>query len=273
VSVLDVTNCRKLRDLSPLRGLPLNTLGIGHTGVSDLSPLAGMPLRSLWMADTPVKDLSPLRRLPLKTLYMDKCPLPLDVTPLAEVADLEEVILPENATGVKALQSLPRLRRISYTFDLKAGRPACDKSDFWRQYDELNWLQALRSAGIPLAATQLPDGTWKLAITDAAFAELDLLKAAPISQLFLQGTSVTKLQPLLTLPLRRLRLDATPCSDVSVLAALSTLESLVLPRGAKDLEPLKAHRGLKRLAYDADAAGEPALEAPAFWEALRKDHR
>jgi serine/threonine-protein kinase len=57
-----------LKDLAPLRGLPLRELSVHHSMVTDLRPLQGMPLENLDVGSTNVKDLSPLKGMSLKTL-------------------------------------------------------------------------------------------------------------------------------------------------------------------------------------------------------------
>jgi hypothetical protein len=56
-----------LYDISFLRGLKLQELGLSRTRVSDLTPLAGMPLLRLQISGTPVRDLTPLLKLPSPT--------------------------------------------------------------------------------------------------------------------------------------------------------------------------------------------------------------
>jgi hypothetical protein len=69
ISSLDLHKTR-VSDLSALRGMPLKTLVLCKSRVTDLSPLAGMALTSLKVSETGVSDLSPLRGLPLKTLWI-----------------------------------------------------------------------------------------------------------------------------------------------------------------------------------------------------------
>jgi serine/threonine protein kinase len=57
-----------LRDLRPLRGLPLIQLWVHQSDVDDLSPLQGMKLDLINITSTLVSDLSPLRGMPLKKL-------------------------------------------------------------------------------------------------------------------------------------------------------------------------------------------------------------
>jgi serine/threonine protein kinase/Leucine-rich repeat (LRR) protein len=71
----------KLYDLSPLQGLPLSNLSCDHTHVEDLGPLKGMPLVTLSCAATRVADLSPLKGMPLTILICSTTPV-ADLTPL-----------------------------------------------------------------------------------------------------------------------------------------------------------------------------------------------
>jgi eukaryotic-like serine/threonine-protein kinase len=64
-----------LVDLSPLRGLRLQSLSCQGTGVSDLSPLKGMPLRTLDVSGTRVSNLEPLHALPLRYLDISNTPV------------------------------------------------------------------------------------------------------------------------------------------------------------------------------------------------------
>jgi Leucine-rich repeat (LRR) protein len=63
----------KLSDLSPLHGMPLNTLVCAVNPIVDLSPLKGMPLTLLFLTNTGVKDLSPLQQMPLTQLSINNC--------------------------------------------------------------------------------------------------------------------------------------------------------------------------------------------------------
>jgi hypothetical protein len=79
-----------LSDLTFLKGLKLQELGLSRTRVSDLTPLLGMPLTSLQISGTPVRDLSPLLKLPLQRLECDRIPA-LDLTPLKTLRSLKTI--------------------------------------------------------------------------------------------------------------------------------------------------------------------------------------
>jgi hypothetical protein len=197
---------------------------------------------------------------------MDKCLQISDVSLIAKIATLEEVILPERAVGVEQLRdALPNLRLISYTYDLISGRPACNVTAFWREYHDLRWLAALRSTTVATEASQTADGTWNVSIEDSAFADVTVLKGARISELSLTGSGVSDVQPLTSLPLRRLRMDNTPGCDVGPLRSLIDLESIVLPTKAEGVEALRSLPKLKRIGYQVASDGQPTSTASAFW--------
>jgi serine/threonine protein kinase len=63
---LYLNNCVYLKDLSGLGGIKLQTLELnGCSRVEDLGPLTGMPLRSLALADTEIRSLAPLKGMSL----------------------------------------------------------------------------------------------------------------------------------------------------------------------------------------------------------------
>ncbi|MEI7591578.1 MAG: hypothetical protein WCJ49_09790, partial [Deltaproteobacteria bacterium] len=64
---LAISNNR-IRDLSPLKGLPLSELYANNTLVTTLDPLAGMPLRRLFVGGNHIPDLTPLAGMPLRSL-------------------------------------------------------------------------------------------------------------------------------------------------------------------------------------------------------------
>jgi hypothetical protein len=80
---------KKLTDLSPLRGLPVETLYCPNTQVADLSPLAGMPLTYLNLGGSmSISDVSPLESCKsLATLHIRST----KVTP-ADVAALQKAL-------------------------------------------------------------------------------------------------------------------------------------------------------------------------------------
>jgi hypothetical protein len=71
-----------VRDLSPLKGMPLTSLNLRACPVQDLEPLRGMPLTSLELGLTPVRDLSPLKGTKVTSLLLHNCTQLRDLSPL-----------------------------------------------------------------------------------------------------------------------------------------------------------------------------------------------
>ena len=129
---LDV-NAGKVSDLTPLQGMPLRHLGLSFNyDLRDLSPLAGLPLERLYLtACGKVTSLEPLRGLSLKRLELTGCST-LDLRPLADCRDLEQIELPKSVTHLEALRALPKLARIRWEAHGDALLPA---AQFWSDYD------------------------------------------------------------------------------------------------------------------------------------------
>ena len=145
-----------IKDLAPLRGLPIKHLNLSGTGVADLEPLRGMPLqklditglnvqnievlrgmpfRDLAIAHTQVKDFEPLRGMPLVVLHLRGCSLK-DVGFLADFPDLEEIELPDDkVANLERLRSRPKLRYLSSGWNPVTNHPAQTVAEFWKEYD------------------------------------------------------------------------------------------------------------------------------------------
>jgi serine/threonine protein kinase len=92
-----------IRDLAPLRGLPLTSLSIVWcTNLTDLAPLQGMSLRQLAVAECPVSDLTPLKGMPLVRLNLNDTRVS-DIRALKGMP-LEELVL--SGTGVSDISPL-----------------------------------------------------------------------------------------------------------------------------------------------------------------------
>ena len=86
-----------ISDLSPLRGLPLDQLGISYNPVSDLRPLAGMVELANFHCDRcQISDISPLAGLTRLTFLDLNNNYIRSIEPLRRVNDLAEVYLSDN---------------------------------------------------------------------------------------------------------------------------------------------------------------------------------
>ncbi len=216
-----------VRDLSPLAGMPLENVLLISTAVSDLTALRGAKLKILDITNTAVRSLEPLRGQPLVVLHLTGTLVtsldPVGDAPvsyleisshvdlaslrqrrlralhapgitvdhpevLAEMADLEDVVLPSNFFDPSLLRKLPRLQSIDFTY---TGGPTMTAADFFRQYDAPE-VQAVRAA---LAKAGLKEVPLKYVKVDPATGHLRVI---------LDGLSILDLTPLRGLPIKEL---------------------------------------------------------------------
>jgi serine/threonine protein kinase len=106
LTTLDLQYNKDLCDLRPLVGMPLTRLNLFATAVSDLTPLKDCPLEELHLAATNVTSLAAIRGLRLKKLVLNDTEV-MDLTPV-EGTPLE--VLEFGQTKVRDLRPLRRLR-------------------------------------------------------------------------------------------------------------------------------------------------------------------
>ncbi len=157
LKTLRLSRCPNLGDLSPLAGAPLEELNLLGTPVSDLSPLTGAPLRVLHAGVTLVSDLRPLRGMnleafscggrtvpltdigvlrgmPLRSVSFISAATLVDLRPLEDCRELEELMLPPNATDLGFLRHLPKLKYIVRRTAGEGDRTQT-AAEFWAEYD------------------------------------------------------------------------------------------------------------------------------------------
>jgi hypothetical protein len=193
-----------------------------------LAPLAGLPaLTQLEARGRGTVDLRPLARLPLTVLRLGRTGV-TDVAPLATVATLEDLELPENRVAdIAALAGLPALRCLNlFQTDVVDLTPV----------GTLPALGDLALGGVdtldlaPLAAARAL-GT--LDVQDTRIPSLEPISGlASLSSLTLRHCELPDLRPLGRLPaLRYLDLTRTRNADLAALAALPALRTLVIEDG------------------------------------------
>jgi hypothetical protein len=62
------SGCEKVRDLTPLKGMPLASLNLARSAVVDLTPHKGMPLTLLEVGGSEVSDLTPREGMQLESI-------------------------------------------------------------------------------------------------------------------------------------------------------------------------------------------------------------
>jgi Leucine-rich repeat (LRR) protein len=108
----------------------------------------------------------------------------------------------------------------------------------------------------------------RLVLIGGAVADLNPLRGMPLRSLVLAGPKFSDLSALKGLPLRELYLEGCPnVRDVAVLAEIPTLENVILPIKAQNIEVLRRSEKLQRLAFQRNADGsKPATTAEVFWK-------
>jgi hypothetical protein len=111
-------NGTKVKDFSPLKGMPLTRLALGGTKLRDLELVKGMPLKVLEFHDTKVTNLTPLKGMPLGVI----CQTPKNIT-----------------RGLDMLRDMKSLKTIG--IDRDQSRSA---AEFWERYDkgEFKWSRS-----------------------------------------------------------------------------------------------------------------------------------
>jgi len=283
----------RVTELGPLEGMALRALDLSDTLVNDLFVLAGMPLEEIALNGLFIESLDLLRGMPLRHLDLRGAQGDMDMANLAECRELEDVRLSKHAANIESLRGLPKLALLSLEGYREALIPA---EEFWAEFrPEMEAVGTarlrLKKAGISLGAQgsihRLPDRSVEVSVGNVAVSDLDFLRGLPVSRLSIYNTKVHDLSPLRGLPLKYLNAFMCPLTDleplrglplididlrsapVSSLAPLQdcpTLETIVLPRGARDVETLRALPRLRLLSYEADQTKFPNKTAGQFWK-------
>jgi hypothetical protein len=128
-----------LTDLSPLKGMPLESLALFAPEVGDLSALSGMPLKSLQLNSPEVRDLSALHGMPLETLWI-KADV-RDLSPLKELPLQNLFVDVERLAGnVEVVKGMKNLKRINHH----------EVESFWKEYEATHPPQTASPVSAPV---------------------------------------------------------------------------------------------------------------------------
>ncbi len=203
-----------ISDLSPLATMPLTKLDIHGTRVSDLSPLAGMPLQDLNIQYTGVSDLSALAEMPLELLIANHTKVS-DLSPLAELPLETLQCSMTHVTDLSPIAKLPlrhlAIRHTGVT-DLSPLKEMTSLRHLNLQQTPVTDLAPLK--GLPLE---------ELLLDWTKLNDLSALKGMPLKELTFQDTPVDDLAPLRGMPLTRLKGPVVPARDREILDSIETL--------------------------------------------------
>jgi hypothetical protein len=229
---LNLQGSKKVRDLSPLKGMPLKSLNLNGTAVAELSPLKGMPLTTLGLgkvyghAQNPcrnISDLSPLQGMQLEELTLFKCEKLRDLSPLKG--------MPLKSLNMQACEKVVDLSPLQ-------GMPLEELS--------LKWCSGIKDLS-PLKGMPLKDLGLDLC---TGISDLSPLKGLPLEKLALGACKgVSDISPLKGMPLKTINLGKSSVVDLSPLEGMA-LEyvNLTTPLPSPQ-SALSAFRGMKTLTY------------------------
>jgi hypothetical protein len=132
LTYLDLSFSPQVQDLTPLKGMPLTSLDLWNCDlVSDLTPLRGMPLTFFSTTSNRLTDLAPLQGMPLKILKFGHCAGIRDLTPLQDLnlTELHFSVGPISR-NIHQLRRMKSLRTI-----VLADHGTFTAADFWKRYD------------------------------------------------------------------------------------------------------------------------------------------
>jgi serine/threonine protein kinase len=224
----------KVRDLSPLKDMKLNTLVLAQCPlVADLTPLEGMPLTSLILFGCPaVKSLKGLEGMKLTVLNLDRVNIS-DLRPLQGMPLEVLVLLGEQIKDLEPLRGMPlETLRISWG-GMSSLEPLrgmkLKKLDLFNCH-ELQDLSPLH--GMPLE--------WlSLECYDSQVRDFEPLRGLPLQFLNLRSCAIRDLDVLRGMPLKEL--DLWACGNVSDLSPLRGMKLTKFSAGPNvtSLEPLR----------------------------------
>lgn len=255
--LVEVLNLWKsnVRDLGPLKGLPIRDLTIFGCPVSDLSALSGMPLEKAWIGATDVKDFSPLKGAPLKDLSL----FVSEVTDISFVAGmpLESLDLSVCASGrVTDLRPLKGMNLRTLQFGANTVTEGIEviramksleaingesPEDFWKKYDaDAPVRKRLAEAGVEFRSLYVSDkGTWSMEFSGDDIEDLSLLRGMPIVSIELFEAGIADFSPLRALKLTSLRLTESTKPDLSTLQGLPLNRLIIDSPQVDDVSSLK----------------------------------
>lgn len=125
-----------LKNLAPLRAMPLQKLSLQHASVKDYSPLQDLSITMLTLGKTTIKDLDFLENMPLETLDLRNSTV-INITALQSIHSLKYLYFNPRNVGTNWEESIKALSNIkvlatSYSEESSQQSPA----QFWINYNK-----------------------------------------------------------------------------------------------------------------------------------------
>jgi len=263
-----------LRDISPLRGLHLQSIDLQDNPVADLSSLAGMPLEDVILSTTQVADLSPLRGAPIKRLSLKDTPV-TDLTPLHGMPIASLDLFSVHVTDLSPLAGMPLATldiSDSPIVDLSAlqGLPLVQLSAGGSQITSLRGLAGMPLEVLDISSCQVSSleelrgmPLKRVSFFGNPVLDISPLRGLPLQWLDLAATRVTQLDALAGMPLEHLNLTGAPVQDLSPLARLPLITLEITDTRVTSLAPLSVSK-LQLVSIDRTGVSDlsPLAQAP-----------
>jgi Leucine-rich repeat (LRR) protein len=249
-----------LADISPLGGLPLESVYLGLTAVKDLSVLKGMPLKRLSVPHTLVTDLAPLRQAALRVVNLAGTPVrhvdALRGMPLVSLDLSDTRIMDCEVVRGMPLESLNLCGTQVRDISVLGGMPLRELYLAGTRVFNFRPLQGLRLSRLGLTGCQIRDLSVlagmplkSLDVRDTGVNDITPLRGMPVTDLCLAETGVRDISGLEGMPLRRLDLSGCRVDDIAVLRGMPLQDLDLGGTGVSDLGSL-AGMDLTRLNID-----------------------
>ena len=241
---------KNISDLSPLKGMPIERIGLNETQVTDLSPLKGMPIRIIYLNGTQITDLSPLKGMPINNIVLGHSTVS-DLSPLKGMPIRIIYLSGTQITDLSPLKGMP-IEEINLSntqvADLSPlkGMPIEEIGLNETQVTDLRPLKGMPIRIIYLSGTQITDLSplkgmpiKSILLAYTKVTDLSPLKGMPIRIIYLSGTQITDLSPLKGMPIEEIDLSNTQVADLSPLKGMPIKSILLAYTKVTDLSPLK----------------------------------
>ena len=114
----------------------LKVLDVGRNPLKDIGPLKGLPLEALLIDSTNVSDIDPVRDMPLLMLDLGNCTKLKDISPVYLIETLEFLNIPKGLKDIEPLRQMPFLRVLTDNIStIMTSSVTTSPEEFWQHYD------------------------------------------------------------------------------------------------------------------------------------------
>ncbi|MBD3419659.1 MAG: protein kinase [Chitinivibrionales bacterium] len=212
LKVLKAASCTSLKSIAGLAGNPLEFVNLSYCrNLSDITPLRNAPLNRVELSHTKITSLTPLQNAPLNYLNLNFCSQLADISVLRN-KQISTMLLAGTAITTLAPLGRAQLNELSITRtslkDISAlqGQPI---SNLYFSRTGVGSLSALK--GCPL---QLLEADY------SSIASLSGISAAPLKKVSMERCPITSLKPLAGAPLRELNVSYTEVTSLEPLKGM-----------------------------------------------------